>query len=287
MGKNQWPPIRTAYPNDALDQLQALRSDFQHILGFAKNKSKSSVPISMFTNFAESFLAYADKTHLESYTQHLDDRLDRLEATAASNQTTVALASSASAQTTPNQSSNQAPTARGPRPRSVEIREEGARDRIRRMDPETRLQEVQTAVGLDPEVAAAFGSDPGPMAEGQCQKRVISTRQLKSGDVEIHTLHIEDVDILVQARQWVTIFGAGAKAVSSTFSVVAQSVQVKNVNIKGEDNVRSTAQAIVAANALKWKVAGELHPDEIITSGGLKTKHRDPGSAPWLLPSGP
>lgn len=119
------------------------------------------------------------------------------------------------------------------------------------MEAGARLQEIQAAIDNDPEVPRACDSDTQLIAGGQCRKRVISTKQHKSSDVEIHTTCPEDVDTLVRAKAWVSIFGAEATAHSNTFSVVAHGIQVKDVNLKGPDNIRTTAEAIVAANALK------------------------------------
>lgn len=152
----------------------------------------------------------------------------------------------------------------------VKLKEQGTRDRIRNLSPETRLNEVNEHVEHDPAIPAV-SSESRPQAGGIQWKRVVSTRVLKSGDVEIFTCNAEDVETLSKAKQWVKMFGTNAYIQVNTFGIIAHTINTATINFADEDKTRQTAEAICSANFQKWGILS-FTPDDITYIGWLKKK---------------
>lgn len=134
----------------------------------------------------------------------------------------------------------------------VKLKEKGAKDCVHNLLAEMRLKKVDKAVDNDPEVPSVTCSDGWPKASGyQWKHRVNSTRVLKSGDIEIITCTVYDVDILVKTKQWVTIFGVEAYVQTNIYGIIAHGIKMQKTNIVGDTKIRKTAQAFATANIFK------------------------------------
>ncbi|OJD10029.1 hypothetical protein AJ78_08791 [Emergomyces pasteurianus Ep9510] len=94
--------------------------------------------------------------------------------------------------------------------------------------------------------------------------QVIAAKQLKSRDVSIHTVNIEDANKLREEQQWTQALGREARALQPTYGVLVHSVRTDKENIDPSNQSRSI-EKIQTENAT-------LHPGATITYVGWLTR---------------
>ncbi|OJD17317.1 hypothetical protein ACJ73_08809 [Blastomyces percursus] len=143
---------------------------------------------------------------------------------------------------------------------------------------QTNSKEREIIVKLHNPEAAALLRDktPGDLRErvnnalkeraGSMERpiQVVAAKQLKSGDVSIHTVNIEDANKLREEQQWTQALGREARARQPPYGVLVHSVRTDKENIDPSNQSRSV-EKIQTKNAT-------LYPGATITYVGWLTR---------------
>ncbi|EDN04466.1 predicted protein [Histoplasma mississippiense (nom. inval.)] len=269
--KAKWPQLGVQ-PQNLHEHATQLIAEATALLTLEKGQ-RQKLPDQSLESFLNSVQAYAKKSRAAPSSHEILDKLNQIHHIA---KTTIS-----DDLTLIKNAVNHAathPTARNPT-WADRVRSGGTPPQPRTPPPaQTNSKEREIIVKLHNPEAAALLRDKTP---GELRERVnnalkertrsterpiqvVAAKQLKSGDVSIHTVNIEDANKLREEQQWTQALGREAKALQPTYGVLVHSVCTDKENIDPSNQSRSI-EKIQTENAT-------LHPGATITYVGWLTR---------------